>query len=203
MKRRSCSAASLASRNGTTDFPSYASLVPGRHEPTLARWVDKAFLQCSAFRPADARTRHNRWMGSWVVWTIVAAAFTLGELHTNSFYLAPFAVGGAIAVVLAAIGAGGLVAVVSFAAAAILFLLLLRPLAVRRRAAPTLRTGAAALIGQPALVLERIANREGVGTVKIGGEVWTARAYDEEQVIAAGGQVEVVEIRGATALVMP
>ena len=114
-------------------------------------------------------------MGSWVLWTIVAAAFTLGELHTNSFYLAPFAVGGAIAAVLAALGAGGLVAVFAFVASAILFLLLLRPLAARRRAAPTLRTGAAALIGQPALVLERIANREGVGTVKIGGEVWTAR----------------------------
>jgi len=39
-------------------------------------------------------------MGSWVLWTIIAAGFTLGELHTNSFYLAPFAVGGAIAAVL-------------------------------------------------------------------------------------------------------
>src|SRR5580704_12536785 len=143
-------------------------------------------------------------MGSWVLWTIVAAAFTLGELHTNSFYLAPFAVGGAIAAVLAAAGAGGLVAVVAFIAAALLFLLLLRPIAARRhRNVPELRTGAAALVGQPALVLERIANREGVGTVRIGGEVWTARAYDQEQVIDAGEQVEVVEIRGATALVMP
>ena len=39
--------------------------------------------------------------------------------------------------------------------------------------------------------------------MKIGGEVWTARSYDEEQVIPAGERVEVVEIRGATALVMP
>jgi membrane protein implicated in regulation of membrane protease activity len=143
-------------------------------------------------------------MGSWVLWVIVAAAFTLGEVHTNSFYLAPFAVGGAIAAVLAAAGAGGAVSVIAFAAAAILFLLLLRPIAVRhRRGIPPTRTGAAALIGQPAMVLERIANREGVGAVKIGGEVWTARSYDEGQVIDAGEQVEVVEIRGATALVMP
>jgi membrane protein implicated in regulation of membrane protease activity len=143
-------------------------------------------------------------MGSWVLWTIIAAGFTLGELHTNSFYLAPFAVGGAIAAVLAAAGAGGLVSVIAFAAAAILFLLLLRPLAVRhRKSAPSLRTGAAALVGQPALVVERIANREGVGTVRIGGEVWTARSYMEDEVIPAGEEVEVVEIRGATALVMP
>src|ERR1700694_6144639 len=110
-------------------------------------------------------------MGSWVLWTIVAAAFTLGELHTNSFYLAPFAVGGAIAAVLAALGAGGLVAVIAFAAAAILFLLLLRPVALRHReSAPTIRTGAAALVGQPALVLERIANREGGGEGEVGGD---------------------------------
>ena len=148
-------------------------------------------------------TRHNRLMGSWVLWTIIAAAFTLGELHTNSFYLAPFAVGGAIAAVLAAAGAGGAVALVAFLAAAILFLVLLRPLAARRRrGVPAIRTGAAALVGQPAVVLERIANREGVGTVRIGGEVWTARSYDENEVIPVGEQVEVVEIRGATALVM-
>ena len=51
-------------------------------------------------------------------------------------------------------------------------------------------------------VLERIANDEGVGCVKIDGEVWTARAYDEDGVIEVGPAVEVVEIRGATALVM-
>jgi membrane protein implicated in regulation of membrane protease activity len=143
-------------------------------------------------------------MGSWIVWTVLAAAFTLGELHTNSFYLAPFAVGAGIAAVLAAAGGGALVATVAFAAAAILFLLLLRPIAIRhRKGVPSIRTGAAALVGQPALVVERIANREGVGTVKIGGEVWTARSFDEDEVIPAGEQVEVVEIRGATALVMP
>ncbi len=51
-------------------------------------------------------------------------------------------------------------------------------------------------------MLERIANREGVGCVKIDGEVWTARSYDEDDVIDAGERVEVVEIRGATALVV-
>ena len=61
----------------------------------------------------------------------------------------------------------------------------------------------AALVGRRAIVLERIANDEGVGCVKIdGGEVWTARSYDEREVIDAGERVEVVEIRGATAMVM-
>ena len=79
----------------------------------------------------------------------------------------------------------------------------MRPIARRHlRMPPQMRTGTAALVGRRAIVLERIANDEGVGCVKIDGEVWTARAYDDD----AGHRrratrVEVVEIRGATALV--
>ncbi len=51
-------------------------------------------------------------------------------------------------------------------------------------------------------MLERIANDEGVGCVKIDGEVWTARSLDEDHVIERGTRVEVVDIKGATALVM-
>jgi membrane protein implicated in regulation of membrane protease activity len=143
-------------------------------------------------------------MGSWILWVIVAGAFTVGEMHTNGFYLAPFAVGGVIAAVLAVVGAGALLSSLAFVGASVAVLLLLRPIAMRhRQLPPTLRTGTAALVGQNALVVERIANREAVGTVKIGGEVWTARSFDDDRVIEAGERVEVVEIRGATALVLP
>jgi len=37
--------------------------------------------------------------------------------------------------------------------------------------------------------------------VRIDGEVWTARSYDEDDIIEAGKRVQVIEIRGATALV--
>jgi membrane protein implicated in regulation of membrane protease activity len=48
-------------------------------------------------------------------------------------------------------------------------------------------------------VLERVS--EGEGSVRLDGEVWTARPYDEDQVFEAGARVQVLEIRGATALV--
>jgi membrane protein implicated in regulation of membrane protease activity len=91
-----------------------------------------------------------------------------------------------------------------FLAASAIIVLTLRPVAMRhRRLPPAIRTGAAALVGRRAMVLERIANDEGVGCVRIdGGEVWTARSFDDDRVIEAGERVEVVEIRGATALVM-
>ena len=143
-------------------------------------------------------------MDIWVIWLIAAAVLGVGEMHQGGFYLAPFAAGAALAAVVGLLGVGGLLSAVVFIAASAIVFATLRPVARRhRRLPPAIRTGAAALVGRPAIVLERIANDEGVGCVKIdGGEVWTARSYDEHEVIPAGERVEVVEIRGATALVM-
>jgi membrane protein implicated in regulation of membrane protease activity len=142
-------------------------------------------------------------MDLWIVWVVLAVAFGFGELHTNGFFLAPFAAGAGIAAVVALAGAGAAVGVVVFLVASLATLGLLRPIAVgHRKMPPTIRTGAAALVGQRGTVVERIENRQGLGFVRIGGEVWTARSYDEDLVIEAGSQVEVVEIKGATALVM-
>jgi membrane protein implicated in regulation of membrane protease activity len=142
-------------------------------------------------------------MDLWVVWLLVAGALGLGEMHQGGFYLAPFALGAGAATVVSLLGVGTLLTVLVFLVASGIVFGTLRPIARRhRRLPPSIRTGAAALIGRPAIVLERIANDEGVGCVKIDGEVWTARSYDEDEVIDAGERVEVVEIRGATALVM-
>jgi membrane protein implicated in regulation of membrane protease activity len=142
-------------------------------------------------------------MDVWIIWLVAACVLGVGEMHQGGFYLAPFALGAALATIVALLGVGaGLSAVVFLAGSGIVFGTL-RPVARRhRRLPPSIRTGAAALVGKHALVLERIANEEGVGCVKIDGEVWTARSYAEDAVIDPGEQVEVVEIRGATALVM-
>lgn len=142
-------------------------------------------------------------MDAWIIWLVAACVLGVGEMHQGGFYLAPFAVGALLAALVSLSGAGLALSGAGFLAAAGLMFVTLRPLAQRHRhSPPAIRTGAAALIGRHAVVLERIANHEGVGCVKIDGEVWTARSYDEDDVIEAGERVEVVEIRGATALVM-
>jgi membrane protein implicated in regulation of membrane protease activity len=141
-------------------------------------------------------------MDDWVLWLIAAVIFSVGEIATLSFFLAPFAGGALVAALVAAIGGGAIVSWAVFLVVSVLMLTALRPLArSHRRQPPQLRTGTAALVGRTGMVLERIANDEGVGCVRIGGEVWTARSYDDDDVIEAGKRVQVVEIRGATALV--
>ena len=143
-------------------------------------------------------------MDSWILWLVAACVLGVGEMHQGGFYLLPFASGAALAAVVSLLGVSALLSAVLFVLASAIVFAALRPVAKRhRRLPPAIRTGAAALVGRRAMVLERIANEEGVGCVKIdGGEVWTARSYDDEEVIDAGERVEVVEIRGATALVM-
>ena len=141
-------------------------------------------------------------MSGWVLWVVAAGVFGIGEMLTMGFFLAPFALGAAAAAIVDGAGAPELAAWIVFVAVSLLTLVLVRPIArSHMKAPPQIGTGAAALIGKQAVVLETIANHEGVGCVRIDGEVWTARAYDDDEVIEQGKRVQVMEIRGATALV--
>jgi membrane protein implicated in regulation of membrane protease activity len=123
-------------------------------------------------------------------------------MATLSFFLAPFAGGAAVAAVLAAMDAGPVIEWSAFLVVSLVLLAALRPIARQhQRSRGRVRMGTAALVGQSAMVVERIANAEGVGCVKLDGEIWTARAFDDDEIIEPGTKVQVLEIRGATALV--
>jgi membrane protein implicated in regulation of membrane protease activity len=139
----------------------------------------------------------------WLLWVLVACVLAVGEMHfATGFFLAPFALGAALAAVASVLGAGLLLSLLCFIAVALTALAVVRPIALEHmKVPPRIRTGTAALIGKQAIVIERIANDEGVGSVRIDGEIWTARAYSDDAVIERGKKVDVVEIKGATALV--
>ncbi len=121
---------------------------------------------------------------------------------TMGFFLAPFAGGALVASLLAALGASTVVVWGAFLIASLVMFMLIRPIARRHRELPgELRTGSDALLGKEALVIERISNDESSGCVKINGEIWTARSADQDVIIDPGVRVQVLEIRGATAVV--
>ena len=141
-------------------------------------------------------------MDAWVWWIVIACVLAIGEVLTTSFFLAPFALGATVAALADVIGAGLAGSLAVFLVGSLGLLLFVRPIARRHLTMPPqLRTGTAALIGRTAIVVERIANDEGVGCARIEGEVWTARAFDEDRIIESGEKVQVIAIRGATALV--
>ncbi len=139
-------------------------------------------------------------MEEWVWWMAAAGALAVGEILTLGFFLGPVALAAVGAAIVALAGGGLALQVAVFVALALASLAVLRPVARRHLRTPaSLRTGTAALVGARAVVLERV-DGDG-GQVKIAGEVWSARAYDDDEVIEPGTRVDVLKIDGATALV--
>lgn len=140
-------------------------------------------------------------MPAWLLWCIVAVLLTIGEIVTPGlFFLGPVAIAAVAAAIAAAVGGGWVAELIVFVAGTAASLGFLRPIARRHLHMPiAMRTGTAALVGASAVVVERV-DAHG-GRVKIGGEIWSARTLDGEQVLEPGTNVHVAEIQGATALV--
>src|SRR5919202_1038822 len=120
-------------------------------------------------------------MDAWLIWLIAAVVFAVGEIATLGFFLAPFAAGALVAAIISAAGGGDVISWAVFLAVAAVLLGALRPLArAHRRQPPQLRTGTAALVGRTATVVERISGD--AGCVRLDGEIWRARAFDEDEV---------------------
>jgi len=140
-------------------------------------------------------------MPAWLVWVIVAAALSVVELLTLTVAAGLLAVAAVAAAVTAALGVSADGQAAAFAVAGGVSVAVVLPAVRRHRRAarPAARSGVAALVGRSALVIEPVDAHH--GRVRIGGEVWSARAFAPAQVIPAGAVVDVFEIDGATALV--
>ncbi len=139
-------------------------------------------------------------MPAWVIWMVAAGILAVGEIFSLSFFLGPIALAAVLAAGAALAGAGVALQIVVFTVASAASLLVLRPVARRHLHTPAqIRTGTAALVGESAVVIDRV-NADG-GTVKLKGEVWSARTYDDDEVLEPGARVHVMKIEGATALV--
>ena len=141
-------------------------------------------------------------MDAWVIWLVVAVVLGVAEVLNLSFYLFPFAIGAAGAALVSLAGGGAVLAWPVFAVLTAVSFGVVRPIARRHvQMPPQIRTGTAALIGRHAIVLEDIDNDAAKGSVRLDGEVWSARAYDDDESFVKGDRVQVMEIRGAIALV--
>jgi len=139
-------------------------------------------------------------MPDWAWWLVIAAALAGGEILTLGFFLGPLAIAALLATLVAVVGGSVPLQIGAFVAGSVASLAIVRPIARRHMHTPSqIRTGTAALIGERALVLEQVDGDS--GRIKLAGEVWSARAYDEDEVMEPGTRVEVMRIEGATALV--
>lgn len=141
-------------------------------------------------------------MADWLVWLIAAGALAAAEVLTLTLVLGMISVAAVAAAVIAGVGAPAAVQVGVFAGASILLIAVVRPVARSHRHMPAaIRTGTDALVGKRGITVTQVDAHS--GQVRIGGEVWSARTYDDRHVIPAGAPVDIAQIDGATAVVLP
>ncbi len=149
-------------------------------------------------------------MAAWV-WLIIAVGFGAAELLGGEFVLLMLSGGAAISAVVSlfagppfgdAFGSEWLwLQLLVFAVSSVALVFGLRPHLKRRYLRPSrVRTGIDAVLGSKATVISTVDTTG--GQVKIGGEVWSAIGVDGHRPLPPGTPVTVVEVRGATAVVI-
>lgn len=137
---------------------------------------------------------------AWVWWVVTAVLLLLAETATATLACLMAAIGAAVAAVLSVLGLPLAGQIPVFVISSVGLIAFLRPAVMRHQALPGLRTGVAALVGSDALVTSRVDAY--TGRIRLSGQTWTARSYDPEAVFEPGAVVHVLEIDGATALVI-
>jgi membrane protein implicated in regulation of membrane protease activity len=141
-------------------------------------------------------------MELWLIWLVIAVALGAAEAFTTTAALGVLGGAALIPALLAAVGTPLPIQLVTFAVAAAAGLVLVRPIALRHMRLPQVeRFGIDALVGKRAFVVQEVTDRDGL--VRIDGEEWTARSFDESTVIPVGVAVDVMRISGTTAFVYP
>jgi membrane protein implicated in regulation of membrane protease activity len=136
----------------------------------------------------------------WAAWLGLAVVLGIVEVTSLDLMFAMLAVGALSGAITAIVVNNLAIEVLVALAVSIGMLFVVRPIALSHLRTPrAIRTGVAALIGEHGVVTEQVDGHG--GRIKLRGEVWSARTYDPSHVIAAGKNVEVVQIDGATAIV--
>jgi membrane protein implicated in regulation of membrane protease activity len=140
------------------------------------------------------------WFEDWQAWLAAAIALGAAELFSLDLVLLMMATGAVAGMAAALLGVFWPLQIIIAVAVSVGMLALVRPgIVARLHAGPELRLGHAALVGKQGVVVDEV-SIDG-GQIRVGGEVWTARPFDETEVIEPGAPVDIFEIKGATAYV--
>lgn len=135
-----------------------------------------------------------------ILWIAVAAVSALVELIATSLLVLPFSVGALAALGILLAGGAAILQVIAFLTLSFVAYLLFVPLSRKLLNSQSItHTNTQALLGQAATTLSPVDFY--TGQIKLGGEIWTARSWEEDEAIKQGCKVEVVRIDGATAVV--
>lgn len=137
-----------------------------------------------------------------IIWLVVLIAAIVIEVATLGLTTIWFAGGALVALLTAVVNAPIWLQILLFLIISLVLLFFTRPVAMKYFNKNRERTNAESLVGKQAVVTSEINNLQGIGTVTVNGQEWSARSLDDTA-IAAQKVVEIVSINGVRLIVKP
>jgi membrane protein implicated in regulation of membrane protease activity len=139
----------------------------------------------------------------WLIWIIISIVCLILELSSGDFFILCFAIGAAVAAIIAGCGASLTWQIIIFAVVSALSLLLVRPALLKKLHKPQKErlSNAEAMIGQEGRVSETI-EAGGYGRVAIDGDDWKARSANGSA-ISKDTRVRVIKMDSIIVTVEP
>lgn len=138
----------------------------------------------------------------WQIWLIISGIFFVAEMITVGFLVFWLGVGALFAMVVSLFTDNLIIQTSTFVVSSTLLLFLTKPLVKRISHSDKVKTNAYSIIGKKGIVTIEINSKKGIGQIKVGSEIWTAKSSTDD-IIAEGTEIEIVEISGVKAVVKP
>ena len=136
-----------------------------------------------------------------LIWLGILAALLFIEAITAGLTTIWFAGGALIAAIASYAGANLTIQILLFLCVSVVLLIFTRPLAVRYMNRGVERTNVNRLIGEKAVVIQKISNLDQTGQVKVGDVEWMARTESDEMKIPEKAVVVIKEVQGVKLIV--
>ena len=136
-----------------------------------------------------------------IMWLILLACFLVVEAITVGLTTIWFAGGALVAAIASGLGAGILIQWVLFLIVSLALLIFTRPMAVRYMNKGVPKTNVNSLIGERAVVIQKINNLEQTGQVRINDIEWMARTSSDEVTIPEHAIVTIEDVPGVKLIV--
>lgn len=139
----------------------------------------------------------------WQVWLIISGICFVLEIMTIGFLVFWFAIGALITSFVSLFTSNIIIQTTVFILSSTALIFLTKPFVNKFSSSDKIQTNAYSIIGKKAIVIKEINSKEGIGQIKIGSEIWSAKSKKDTQTIQEGTEVIISEINGVKAIVEP
>ena len=140
---------------------------------------------------------------AWYIWLILAGIFLIFEIFTMGFLIFWLSIGALFTMIISFFTSNILIQTSIFVITSTLLIFATKPLIQKFGLKNTVPTNYQSIIGKKGIVVEDINNIKGTGLIKINGETWSALSDNENIVIEKNSEVEILQIKGVKAIVIP